>query len=69
MQEHAPNELRGRVLSIFGLAFRGGMPVGSLVAGGLVNAFGAPAVLAAFASVLFLIAAAIRLHNARLRSL
>ncbi len=69
VQEHAPNELRGRVLSIFGLAFRGGMPVGSLVAGGLVNAFGAPAVLAAFASVLFLIAAAIRLHNARLRSL
>ena len=69
VQEHAPNELRGRVLSIFGLAFRGGMPVGSLVAGGLVKGFGAPAVLAAFASTLFLIAAAIRLYNARLRSL
>src|SRR5207247_1549254 len=69
VQEHAPNELRGRVLSIFGLAFRGGMPVGSLVAGGLVKGFGAPAVLAAFASALFLIAATMRLHNARLRTL
>ena len=45
VQEHAPNELRGRVLSIFGLAFRGGGPMGSLAAGGLVRAFGAPTVL------------------------
>lgn len=69
VQEHAPNELRGRVLSIFGLAFRGGMPAGSLAAGGLVKGFGAPAVLAAFAGILLLIAAAVRLRNARLRAL
>jgi MFS family permease len=69
VQEHAPNELRGRVLSIFGLAFRGGGPLGSLAAGGLVRAFGAPIVLAVFASVLILIAGAIRLENARLRAL
>jgi len=69
VQEHAPNELRGRVLSIFGLAFRGGGPLGSLAAGGLVRAFGAPTVLAAFAGALILIAGAIRLENARLRSL
>ncbi|HSB61198.1 MAG TPA: MFS transporter, partial [Vicinamibacteria bacterium] len=69
VQEHAPNELRGRVLSIFGLAFRGGMPMGSLAAGGLVKDFGAPAVLGAFAGGLFVIAAGIRLRNARLRAL
>ena len=28
VQENAPDALRGRVLSIFGLAFRGGMPAG-----------------------------------------
>ena len=42
VQEMAPDALRGRVLSIFGLAFRGGGPVGSLVAGGLVRGAGAP---------------------------
>jgi len=51
VQEHAPNALRGRVLSIFGLAFRGGMPVGSLAAGALVKGFGAPAVMGTFAGV------------------
>ena len=29
----APNEMRGRVMSIYMVAFRGGMPLGSLVAG------------------------------------
>jgi MFS family permease len=69
VQEHTPNALRGRVLSIFGLAFRGGMPVGSLAAGALVKGFGAPAVLGTFAGVLFLAAAMIRLRNERLRAL
>ena len=29
----APNEMRGRVMSIYMVAFRGGMPLGSLVSG------------------------------------
>ena len=29
----APNEMRGRVMSIYLVAFRGGMPIGSLVSG------------------------------------
>ena len=69
VQEHAPNALRGRVLSIFGLAFRGGMPLGSLAAGALVKGFGAPAVMGTFAGVLFLVAAISRLRNERLRAL
>jgi len=67
VQEHAPDELRGRILSIFGLSFRGGMPLGSLAAGGLVKALGAPVVLGAFAGLLLLVAVGIRLRSAPLR--
>ncbi len=41
-----PNEMRGRVMSIYMLSFRGGMPLGSLAAGALANVYSAPAVLA-----------------------
>ena len=40
------NEMRGRVMSAYNFAFRGGMPMGNLVAGWLVPVFTAPAVLA-----------------------
>ncbi len=40
-----PNELRGRVMSIYMVAFRGGMPLGSLVSGLFASKFGAPIVL------------------------
>ncbi len=59
VQEMAPDGLRGRVLSIFGLAFRGGGPVGSLVAGVLVRSAGAPLVLAVFSALLLLTAMAL----------
>ena len=36
----APNEMRGRVMSIYMLAFRGGMPLGSLASGYLASQFG-----------------------------
>ena len=42
----APNEMRGRVMSIYMVAFRGGMPLGSLVSGYLATAsLGAPMVI------------------------
>ena len=41
----APNEMRGRVMSIYMLAFRGGMPLGSLVSGYLATFIGAPSVI------------------------
>jgi MFS family permease len=59
MQEYAPDALRGRIVSIYGLAFRGGMPLGALVAGFLVNSFGAPATLACFSGALALVALAL----------
>jgi MFS-type transporter involved in bile tolerance (Atg22 family) len=46
VQLMVPNEMRGRVMSIYMVAFRGGMPLGSLTAGWLANIFSAPAVLA-----------------------
>jgi MFS family permease len=42
----APNEMRGRVMSIYMVAFRGGMPLGSLVSGYLATFLGAPKVIA-----------------------
>jgi predicted MFS family arabinose efflux permease len=42
-----PNEMRGRVMSVYNLAFRGGMPLGSLATGWLVPIYSAPHVLAA----------------------
>jgi len=47
------NEMRGRVMSVYNVAFRGGMPIGSLVTGWLVPIFSAPAVLAVDGLLLF----------------
>ena len=40
------NQMRGRVMSVYNFAFRGGMPLGNLIAGQLVPIFTAPIVLA-----------------------
>jgi predicted MFS family arabinose efflux permease len=40
-----PNEMRGRVMSVYNCAFRGGMPMGNLLSGWLVPVFTAPVVL------------------------
>jgi MFS family permease len=40
------NEMRGRVMSAYNFAFRGGMPMGNLLAGWLVPIFTAPTVVA-----------------------
>lgn len=69
VQESAPDALRGRIVGIYGLAFRGGMPLGSLVAGFLVRSFGAPATLGAFSLVLVALAGAVYLANGRIRAL
>ncbi len=57
----APNEMRGRVMSIYLVAFRGGMPAGSLVSGYIASITSAPTVIALngvaliLASVYFLV--------------
>jgi predicted MFS family arabinose efflux permease len=42
----APDEMRGRVMSVYNVAFRGGMPIGSLISGELIANSGVPVVLA-----------------------
>jgi predicted MFS family arabinose efflux permease len=44
--------MRGRVMSVYNVAFRGGMPMGSLLTGRLVRMYSAPPVLAANGLVL-----------------
>jgi MFS family permease len=43
LQEHAPAALRARVMSIFQLGFTGGMSIGALLAGLVVQLVGARA--------------------------
>jgi predicted MFS family arabinose efflux permease len=42
----APDEMRGRVMSVYNVAFRGGMPIGSLISGQLIGSSSVGAVLA-----------------------
>ena len=54
----APPELRGRVVSIYMMAFRGGSPLGGLASGWLITQVGsAPAMLAVNGAVLAVLAA------------
>src|SRR6202047_4462218 len=50
------NEMRGRVMSVYNFAFRGGMPMGNLLSGWLVPMFTAPVVLGVNGFALVLLA-------------
>ncbi|MGC2532958.1 MAG: MFS transporter [Candidatus Sulfotelmatobacter sp.] len=50
------NEMRGRVMSVYNFAFRGGMPLGNLLSGWLVPLFTAPVVLGVNGLLLVLLA-------------
>jgi len=50
------NEMRGRVMSVYNCAFRGGMPMGNLLSGWLVPVFTAPVVLGMNGFLLVLVA-------------
>jgi MFS family permease len=55
VQSHVEDHLRGRVVSVYSLAFRGAMPLGNLVAGALASVFSAPTVLIANGIVMVLV--------------
>jgi predicted MFS family arabinose efflux permease len=69
VQENAPADLKGRILSIWGLAFRSGTPLGALLAGAMVRSLGAPRVLGAFSVLLALLALGNLAWNPRVREL
>jgi predicted MFS family arabinose efflux permease len=50
------NEMRGRVMSVYNFAFRGGMPMGNLLSGWLVPVFTAPIVVGVNGILLILLA-------------
>jgi predicted MFS family arabinose efflux permease len=50
------DEMRGRVMSVYNCAFRGGMPLGNLLSGWLVPVFSAPIVLGVNGLLLSLVA-------------
>ena len=64
----APDEMRGRVMSIYMVAFRGGMPLGSLAGGYFATIIGAPKVIAINGVLLIVVAAYflfVRSHGVR----
>ena len=63
----APDNMRGRVMSIYMVAFRGGMPLGSLVSGLFAQKIGTPQVIAINGVLLVLVAIyfLIRSHGVR----
>jgi MFS family permease len=62
-----PDNLRGRVMSIYMVAFRGGMPLGSLAAGYVASRTSAPLVLGVNGVLIFCVAGyfTIRSHGVR----
>jgi MFS family permease len=65
VQSHVEDHLRGRVVSVYSLAFRGAMPLGNLVAGALASVFTAPKVLVGNGIVMILVGAAVFLGPRR----
>ena len=64
-----PDDMRGRVMSIYMVAFRGGMPIGSLVAGYLATLASAPMVLMINGVLMSLVAMWFLLKRAGVREL
>jgi predicted MFS family arabinose efflux permease len=65
----ATNEMRGRVMSVYNFAFRGGMPMGNLLSGWLVPLFTAPVVLSVNGVLLILVALYFLLVQRRMAAL
>jgi len=69
VQLNVTNEMRGRVMSVYNFAFRGGMPIGNLVSGWLVPVYTAPVVLGVNGFLLILVALYFLLMQRRVAAL
>ena len=65
LQMTVPDALRGRVVSIYMVALRGGGPIGALVAGALADSFSAPGVMAVNGALLAVIAGGMLIFGRR----
>jgi predicted MFS family arabinose efflux permease len=69
VQAITANEMRGRVMSVYNVAFRGGNPIGNLVLGRLIPEFTAPVTMACVGSALSVIGLYFLLAHRRVASL
>jgi MFS family permease len=69
VQLNAPNEMRGRVMSLYMVAFRGGMPLGSLAGGWLATMTSAPTVLTVNGLLLSAVAIVVLVNSKAIREL
>jgi predicted MFS family arabinose efflux permease len=69
VQLNAPNEMRGRVMSLYMVAFRGGMPLGSLAGGWIATLTSAPTVLVVNGLLLSALATVVLIKNRNIREL
>jgi len=67
IQTHIPDELRGRVMSVYILLFQGGFPIGALVAGYLAGITSEALTVFAFACVILVVAVAIQVRQPSIR--
>jgi len=56
VQLYVTDAMRGRVMSVYNVSFRGGMPMGSLISGFLIKRTSAPAIMAANGALLIVLA-------------
>ena len=63
VQQNADDAMRGRVVSVYSLAFRGAMPLGNLTAGFLATLMPAPWVLVGNGTLLILVGLTVLLQN------
>ena len=56
VQAYVPDDMRGRVMSVYNVAFRGGMPLGSVISGYLIKMTSAPAIMAGNGLLVLLVA-------------
>jgi MFS family permease len=69
VQALVPDHLRGRVMSVYSLMFMGAMPIGSLLAGSLAQAYGTTATIVFGAGVTLAFAIFILLFQPQVRQL
>jgi predicted MFS family arabinose efflux permease len=69
VQSHVPDELRGRVMGVYILVFQGGMPIGSLFAGAVASALGAPTAVMINAFIILVVTGTLFFIRPRMRQL
>ncbi len=61
IQSHIPDELRGRVMAVYTLVIFGAFPLGSLIAGAIAEALGAPLALGISAAAMMIVSLGARI--------